>query len=226
MKAATTQLSFQRHSGWGGKRKNAGRRRPKDVRARVAHARRPKHRTCHPVHVTLRALAIVGNLRECPVFNALFDALAAASNAAFRVAHFSIQHDHLHLIVEARDRETLIRGVQGLAIRTAKAINRGAGRKGKVWADRYHARELKTPREVRLALVYVLHNWKKTVRGADWLDPCATGYWFDGWKGPRPRWSTSSQPSPVCAPRTWLLTTGWRRHGLIGFDERPRSEPR
>jgi REP element-mobilizing transposase RayT len=226
MRAATAQLSFRRHSGWGGKRKHAGRRRAKGVWGPVSHAARPTHQTCHPVHVTLRALAVVGSLRECPVFNALFDALAAASNAAFRVAHFSIQGNHLHLIVEAHDREALIRGIQGLAIRTARAINRGAGHKGKVWADRYHARELKTPREVRNALVYVLHNWKKTVRGADCLDPCATGYWFDGWKGPRPLWSLTAQASPVHAARTWLLTTGWRRHGLIGFDERPVRDPR
>jgi putative transposase len=226
MKTATAQLSFQRHAGWGGKRKNAGRRRPKGVRVRVSHATRPNHQTCHPVHVTLRALAVVGSLRECPVFNALFDALAAASNAAFRVAHFSIQGDHLHLIVEAHDRTALSRGIQGLAIRTARAINRAAKRKGQVWADRYHARALKTPREVRNALVYVLHNWKKTVRGADWLDPCATGYWFDGWKGPRPLWSLAAQPPPVRAARTWLLTTGWRRHGLIGFDEHPLPESR
>ncbi len=72
---------------------------------------------------------------------------------------------------------------------------------------------------------FFLHNWKKSVPGAEGLDSCATGFWFDGWKGPRPLWSLSAEPSPVRAARTWLLTTGWRRHGLLGFDERPRSEP-
>jgi REP element-mobilizing transposase RayT len=225
MKTASAQLSFQRHSGWGGKRKHAG-RPPKGERAGVSHATRPQHQAAHPVHVTLRALAVVGCLRDCPVFNALFDALAAASTDAFRVAHFSVQGNHLHLIIEAHDRHSFIRGMQGLAVRTARAINRAAGRRGKVWADRYHARELRTPREVRHALVYVLQNWKKTVRGALNLDPCATGFWFDGWKGPRPRWSLTAQPSPVRAPRTWLLTTGWRRCGLLGFDERPLPDPR
>jgi hypothetical protein len=95
-----------------------------------------------------------------------------------------------------------------------------------VWAERYHLRELRTPREVRHALVYVLHNLKKTVRGVESLDGCATGYWFDGWLGPRPRWSLPppDQTPPVRAARTWLLTTGWRRLGLIGFDEQPRPE--
>ena len=118
MRNATAQLEFARHSGWGGKRKGAG-RHPKGERAGVSHAARPDHQACHPVHVTLRALAVVGCLRDCPVFNALFDALAAASNDAFRVAHFSVQGNHLHLIIEAHDRRTFSRGMQGLAIRTA-----------------------------------------------------------------------------------------------------------
>ncbi len=225
MRDATAQLEFQHPAGWGGRRKNAGRKRKKG-RGRVSHASRPAHKSAHPVHATLRALDVVGSLREMPLLLAIEAALVAASSDAFRIVHYSVQHDHLHLIIEATDREARIRGLQGLAIRCAKAINRALEHRGKVWADRYHARELKTPREVRNALVYVLHNWKKTVRGADWLDPCATGFWFDGWKGPRPLWTVTAQASPVRAGRTWLLTTGWRRHGLIGFDERPLPELR
>jgi hypothetical protein len=227
MPRTATQLTFQRHAGWGGRRARAG-RHPQGPRAGVSHATRPDHQTSHPVHATLRARAACGSLRDCPVFNALEAALAASSSAIFRVVHYSVQHDHLHLILEAHDRVTLIRGLQGLAIRCARALNRAAQRRGKVWADRYHARPLRTPREVRAALVYVLHNWKKTVRGAQNLDPCATGCWFDGWRGPRPRWSLPppGESPPVRAARTWLLATGWRRHGLVEFEERPRPAPR
>lgn len=176
------------------------------------------------MHATLRAVAALGSLRDCPVFTALEAALAAASSVAFRVVHYSVQHDHVHLILEATDREALLSGLRGLAIRTARAVNPAAKRHGRVWADRYHLRELRTPREVRAALVYVLQNWRKTVRGAENLDPCATGYWFDGWRGPRPRWSLPppDEAPPVRAARTWLLTTGWRRRGLIVFNEQPR----
>jgi len=224
MPRPAAQLSFVRHSGWGGRRVRAG-RKPAGARAGVTHARRPAHRTAHPMHATLRALPAVGSLRDCPVFPALVGALAAASKAAFRVVHFSVQHDHLHLIVEAHDRLRLSRGLQGLAIRCARAINGASRRRGRVWADRYHARALRTPREVRAALVYVLHNWKKTVPGAERLDPCASGYWFAGWRGPRPRWSLPppGESPPVRAPRTWLLTIGWRRGGLVGFTEQPRA---
>jgi REP element-mobilizing transposase RayT len=193
----------------------------------VLHRARPDHTERYPVHATLRAVEDRGSLRDCPVWNAVEAALAVASSAAFRIIHYSVQTNHLHLILEATDRAALLAGLRGLAIRTARAVNRATGRHGRVWAERYHLRELRTPREVRNALVYVLHNLKKTVRGVESLDACATGYWFDGWRGPRPRWSLPPDgPPPVRAARTWLLTTGWRRLGLIGFDEQPRSETR
>lgn len=220
------QEELPRIRGWGGQRQGAGRKPgPRPI---VLHRARPAHRGRFPVHATLRAVSDLGSLRDCPVFNALEVALAAVSSVAFRVVHYSVQHDHLHLILEATDRAALLGGLRGLAIRTARVINRAAERRGRVWGDRYHVRELRTPREVRAALVYVLQNWKRTVRGAQNLDPCATGYWFDGWRGSRPRWSLppEGEAPPVRTARTWLLTIGWRRHRLIAFDERPRLAPK
>ena len=88
-------------------------------------------------------------------------ALAASSTARFRVLRFSIQTDHLHLLLEADTPTGFERGVRGLAIRVAKAVNRALGRAGRVWGDRHHARLLRTPREVRNTLVYVLNKLPK-----------------------------------------------------------------
>jgi REP element-mobilizing transposase RayT len=163
-------------------------------------------------------------------------ALAAASTAAFRVIHFSVQADHVHLLVEARDKAALSLGMRGLVIRLAKAVNRARGRRGPVWADRYHTRALTTPREVRHALVYILMNYKKHRPEAEWrthasgrwhrpdsrgIDPCSSGWWFDGWRH-RPALPPPGVRSPVAAPRTWLARDGWRHYGLIGLDERPQ----
>ena len=93
------------------------------------------------------------SLRSPRLFTAVRGALATASGEHFRVLHFSAQADHLHLLVEADETKALARGLQGLAIRVAKAINRTVGRHGAVWGDRYHARTLSSPREVRNALV-------------------------------------------------------------------------
>jgi hypothetical protein len=158
-------------------------------------------------------------LRGTRLFVAVRYALAGASGTRFRVLQFSVQRDHLHVVVEADEPTGLARGLQGLAIRVAKAINRALGRRGTVWGDRYHARTLGTPREVRSALVYVLNNWRKHVRGARGVDPRSSAAWFDGWRTAIDR--PAGRP-PVAAARGWLARTGWRRYGPIDVREMPR----
>jgi hypothetical protein len=129
----------------------------------------------------------------------------------------------VHLLVEAEGTSHFRSGVQGMAIRIARAVNRALGRRGRVWGDRYHARMLRTPREVRRALVYVLANWRKHLPGARGLDPCSSAAWFEGWRRLR---STVEGTGPVRAARTWLARVGWRRYGLIDIAEAPRSNRR
>jgi REP element-mobilizing transposase RayT len=176
------------------------------------------HDPLHPVHVTLRVCAGLPSLRADRVWTALERSLARASNATFRIVHFSAQADHLHLIVEADAPTRLTTGMQGLAIRAAKAINRVLARRGRVWMERYHARALATPREVRNALVYVLQNWKKHTRSASGLDPRSSAEWFVGWQEAP---SAVRQPSLVPRPHTWLARTGLRLGGLVRSDEGP-----
>ena len=126
----------------------------------------------------------------------------------------------MHLIVEAEDARTLTSGVRGLAIRVARAVNRALGRRGSVWNTRYHARALTTPREVRHALVYVLTNRRKHGGNIRGFDPCSSAQWFDGW---RDSGLTARSVAPVVRPCTWLAAVGWRRHGLLSFDEHPKS---
>jgi REP element-mobilizing transposase RayT len=77
---------------------------------------------------SLRAHALFGRVRR---------ALAQGRERfGFRLVHFSVQRDHLHLLVEAGDRRALSRGVQGLSVRIARAANGELGRKGRVFADR------------------------------------------------------------------------------------------
>ena len=131
-----------------------------------------------------------------------------------------MQSDHLHLIVEAADRETMSRGVWGLAVRLARAVNRAHRRRGSVWDDRYHVRALRSPREVRSALVYVLLNFRKHLRRAVGIDPCSSAPCFDGFRGRHQERAAIGAPVVVAA-QTWLLRIGWRRGGLIGPGEAP-----
>ena len=173
--------------------------------------------------MTLRARPGVRSLRGDDVFPAVRQALSAGSKATFRLIQFSVQADHLHLLVEGSDTRSLALGLRGLTIRLARAVNRALGRTGSVWNDRYHARALRTPREVRHGLVYVLMNFRKHLRHQPrGLDPCSSAPWFDGFRGAdRPALVLTADAAPVAVSRTWLGTIGWRRHGLIGAYERP-----
>lgn len=223
---------------WGGRRPGAG-RKPNNGRAGVSHLRRPVVEGRHPVHVTLRVCRGLRSLRTHRVFVAVQAALAAGNERfGFRLAHFSVQRDHLHLLAEAKDRHALTRGVQGLSIRVAKAANRCLSRKGKLFADRYHARSLKTPREVRFALRYVLLNARKHERGGfrivdGFVDPCSSAAWFEGFSRPQELvfgarqiladWAerNGGAESPVVAPRSWLLRVGYKRAGPLDVDDAP-----
>jgi REP element-mobilizing transposase RayT len=144
--------------------------------------------------------------------------LEGRARAGFRLVHFSIQTNHVHLLVEAADAPCLSRGLQGLAIRVARGLNARWRRRGSVFADRYHARALRTPREVRHALV----NARKHGIGYGARDPFSSSAWFDGWRD-----RLFSQPvhveRPLTQARTWLLAIGWRRYGLIHTRETPRG---
>jgi REP element-mobilizing transposase RayT len=214
------QLSLPATSTWGGRRPGAG-RKPSGRKVGVPHRARPEHEARHPAHVTLRAK--LRCLRDPRIFPAVRDALAAASRSDFRLLHFSVQTNHVHLLVEAHDARALALGVRGLVIRTARAVNRALGRQGPLWKDRYHQREIRTPREVRLAIIYVLQNWMKHIDGACGFDPCSSAAaWFDGWSGHPTIAKPADVLAPVAAPRTWLAAKGWRRHGLIALTEVPR----
>ena len=203
-----TQLALPMPSGWGGHRKGAG-RRPKPGRSSMTHDLRPQHDARNPVQITMRATN-VPSLRSAPIFTAVRTAIAGASRSEFRVVHLSVQQDHLRLIVEADDRVALQNGVRGLAIRTALAVNRARRRRAPVFVDRYHARALVSPREVRASLVYVLLNFRKHLGASSGIDPCSSGPWFDGWTTTP---VLRAERPPVVPARTWLGSVGWRKGG-------------
>ncbi len=126
-------------------------------------------------------------------------------------------------MVEARNREALGRGMKAIGGRLARAVNRVCERSGAVFADRYHLHVLKTPREVRAALRYVLLNARKHAQrlaGRVRLDPASSSRWFDGWNPQALKRATRDDEGSPSAPsvaraRTWLLKVGWRRHGLL-----------
>jgi hypothetical protein len=113
--------------------------------------------------------------------------------------------------------------MKSIGARLARAVNRVFGRTGAVLDGRFHQRVLRTPREVRAALAYVLLNgrrhWMKRFGcpPAVRLDEASSARWFLGWKSHASCTGPSDEHGvpPIAAPRTWLVRVGWRRHGAL-----------
>src|SRR5262245_6338526 len=218
-------LALKERVGWGGARKRAG-RKPKGKKAGASHKTRPVLKQEVPLHVTLRFVREVGNARAKKSFFAIREAFRGGrENFGFRLVHYSVQSNHVHLIVEANDKRALSRGMKGLKVRIARALNTLIGRSGSVFTERYHAHALNTPREVRNALRYVLLNAarhaakNKTSLNFTGIDPCSSGLRFDGWTV---RVDCVLKDEPPTADATfYLLTTLWKRHGRISPTDVP-----
>jgi len=158
-----------------------------------------------PLHVTLRMAPHVYNLRSRRSFRVIAAALrVGADRFDVRVVEFSVQGNHIHLLVEAPNRQALARAIQGLSVRVAKGLNRMMGRKGRVFDDRYHARVLRTPTEVRHAIRYIVDNARK--HAAQRGETYAPGY-VD------PYSSAGVSDLTLPSAQTWLVRTGGKRAG-------------
>lgn len=182
-------------------------------------------------HVTIRLQSGLPSLRDLAMFEVVLAALtASAFGLFFRIVEYSVQRNHVHLLIEASDSISMTAGMRATGVRLAAAINSHLGRRGPVIADRFHWREIKSPRDARNALLYVLNNARKHALEAgvpipiDWIDPRSSAAWFTGWSDAEPK-QLRSDAKPVANARTWLLTTGWRKFWpLISVREVPKTE--
>lgn len=179
----------------------------------------------------MRAERDAAFFRRDAVFPRIRDTIRRASRATFRVVHFSVQENHVHLLVEAEDGRALRAGMQALTTRLARTLNDAVGRRGKVWAERYHRHDLEGPTQVRRALVYVLQNGRKHgVVPRHALDPRSSARWLVGWNARGARLARALaenedvNDAPVAPPSTWLLRRGWITRA--GGELDPREQPR
>jgi hypothetical protein len=212
----------RKSSNWGGARPGAG-RKPGPGGPKLRHGARPNIQRETPVHLTLSLARGVPTLRSQAVLDAFKRSMLRASSAKVRFVHYSLQRDRIHLIIEALNQDSLGRALGGLASR----FNTIHGTRGDVFADRYRRRDLKSPREVRDALVVVLQSGTRPGRPPR-LDEYSSAAFFDGWSpdanGELERLRASlpaDEPAPVAEARFWLLAKGWKRYGTISVNERP-----
>jgi putative transposase len=180
----------------GGKRKGAG-RPPKGKTAMVSHLKRPEFHKITPAHVTLRIAHDIPSLRSSRRFRLIKACFAKAKqNQNLRLVEFSVLSNHLHLIVEAESSRDLSRGMQGLCVRLARALNDALKRSGRVFTGHFHSELLKSPTRLVNAIRYVLENAKHHygVPEADYFSS-----------------ETGEHAGVLVAPAGWLLQSGWLR---------------
>ena len=201
MASKSNRLPLPQPPTHGGKREGAGRKR-RLLQAELPHRARPDLDETKPLHVTLRMTSRTYSLRSARSARVIERSLlAGVRRADLRVVQVSVQGNHVHLLVEADGKHALCRGMRGLAIRLAKGMNRMMGAPGRVIADRYHARTLRTPTEVRTVMHYLRHNHRHHVPllASDFVD----------------RFVASTVQGGSCtflaAPTLWLVKVGWRR---------------
>lgn len=125
---------------WGGARPGAG-RKPKGGSSGVGHVARDEITARRPVQVTVRVRESVGSLREPRALEVVTRAFeSAGERPGFRVVQHAVRANQIELTVEARDRDALGRGMQGLIVRIARGINGALRRRGRVVEDRYEVR--------------------------------------------------------------------------------------
>ncbi len=224
----------------GGPRPGAG--RPRSGKSYVPHRKRPMLSRHEPVFITVRLVRRLPRLRGRRPFEIIERALRATNEkGGLRLVQYSVQDDHLHLMAEARPEEAPAGSVppvadarrrgtrvvtsrmRGFGVRLARRLNKLFRRRGQLIAERYHARVLRTPRQVRNAYVYLLGNRRKHLAQAGqtfpggWIDPFAGGVFFVGWRTPPVTMATWAHhdPPPVVSARTWLGRVGWLRHGPV-----------
>ncbi len=214
-----TQVAFKKIGGWGGKRRGAGR---PGKSGEISHGRRPRLDGSTPLHVTWRLRVASVNLRSGQVSSIFKSSALGAKKFGLRILHYSIQGNHLHLMVEASGNTELTAGLRSFMIRFAKGLRRHANWQGSLFAGRYHLHVLKTPTEVKRALVYVLQNFSKHSKRIWHLDEYSSAPHFGKWKallndntGPLLAEYDGPKTLPVflSAPRSWLAREGWLRSG-------------
>ncbi len=212
------QLKMKGVSGWGGKRKGSGR---KSQSGMVNHMKREKIDFKKPLHMTLKLRDGLPSLRCDLMFGNLKRCLKKAKDRGLRVIHFSLESNHLHLLIECRDNKTLSLGMKSLGASLGKAIRKFAGGKGAVFKGRYHLHILKTPTEARNGMAYVLLNRAKHWKSIAFVDRYSSGAYFTDWRkllgrdiGPilsARRGLRKAPPDYLSEAQSWLAREGWRK---------------
>lgn len=144
-----------------------------------------------------------------------------AKKHQLHVLHFSLQSNHVHLILECVNNKALANGMKSLAGGFGRAIRKCGGGEGPVFKGRYHLQLIKKPKQMKSGLAYVLLNQSKHEELVPYSDRFSSSAHFHQWKKllgkdtgpllPSRQKHRRLLPNYLSSPRSWLAQEGWQR---------------
>ncbi|MDD4973652.1 MAG: transposase [Bacteriovorax sp.] len=124
----------------------------------MRHTSRPHLSKACSLHLTVKIKKIKAELKNKSVLSILKRAILNARKQGLKVIHYSLEYDHVHLLIEADNNHILSKGMQSFGVTISKAINRMRKLKGGVYKHRYHFRKISSPRQLKNVLNYIFNN--------------------------------------------------------------------
>jgi putative transposase len=217
------QLEFKKVGGWSGYRRGAGRPNRSQT---VNHMRRPRVDFSKPLHITQKLKSGIPSLRRKDFERLFHGSLQGAKEAGLHVIQYSLQHDHIHMVVEVANNKKLRAGMYSLASSFARALQKKMGLTGGIFKGSFHMVVITSPTQMKRVLTYVLLNYCKHSKMLEHLDPFSSGRFFVKWRellgrkrwNPVLEWEIQGEREDAAViglspPQSWLARQGWLRAG-------------
>lgn len=155
------------------------------------------------LHLTIKVRENKADIKNKQVLKILHYAIRRSRIKGLRIIHYTLEYNHIHLLVEAADKQTVHQGMQSFGITFAKKINAIKRLKGTVYKHRYHLRKINSPRELKNVLYYIFNNGIHHKRTSTVLDPYNTLPAFKSLKFLYGHWSNKIEAD---IKKSWFLS--------------------
>ncbi|MGZ3787001.1 MAG: transposase [Bacteriovorax sp.] len=137
----------------------------------IRHTSRPFLKKPSSLHLTVKIKKNKAEMKNKSVFSLLKRAILNARRQGLKVIHYSLEYDHVHLLIEAENNHILGKGMQAFGGTFSKAINRMRKLKGGVYKHRYHFRKISSARELKNVMNYIFTNGLKHKTAKNIVNP-------------------------------------------------------
>jgi len=137
----------------------------------IRHTLRPRLKKASSLHLTIKVKKIKAEIKNKAVLNLLKRAISNARKQGLIIIHYTLEYDHINLLIEADNNSTLAKGMQSLGVTLSKGINRLKKLKGAVYKHRYHFRQISSPSELKKVMSYIFNNGLKHKSARSLVNP-------------------------------------------------------